>query len=483
MRKVSTTLLALAFTMQLAWADNLPNLGGDASQESLTPTQEREIGEGAMREIRRSGELAEDPEVVAYLNRLGARLVEVSGASDSRFTFFPVLDSSVNAFAIPGGYVGVHTGLIVMAQHESELASVLGHEIAHVSQHHLARMIDGTRLNPLISLASLGVAILAAHAGSADGVAAAISAGAGYNIQKQLDFTYAFEQEADRIGMQTLTRAGFDPSAMPAFFERLQKHNRLEEANAPEFLRTHPVTFKRIADAQGRLSGLPYRQTPDSADFLFVREKVRGLQMKPKDAVEFYRKTLAEKRYADEAAQRYGLANSLFLAGEHDAAWQALQQAKTALGKTGHPALEFLAGSIRLAQGRSAEAVGIFQKAADHYPSSRALVYGLIDAQTAAGQYDQALAEIADNQSLYPGDANFYQRAAKIYTRQGLAMQAHKAQGEYYVRVQEYGPAMEQFRLALTQPGGDFYLLSSIEARLRELETKNSKDDKTKKLP
>lgn len=146
-----------------------------------------------------------------------------------------MLDNTVNAFAIPGGFVGVHTGLIVMAQHESELASVLAHEIAHVSQHHLARLIDGTRLNPLISLASLGVAILAAHAGNADGAAAAITAGAGYNIQKQLDFTYAFEQEADRIGMQTLTRAGFDPAAMPIFFERLQKHNRLEESNARNF--------------------------------------------------------------------------------------------------------------------------------------------------------------------------------------------------------------------------------------------------------
>lgn len=478
MRSVFSAVLALTFTLQVCWADNLPSLGGDTAQETLTATQEREIGEGAMREIRRSGELAEDPEVVAYLNRLGARLVEAAGVSDSRFSFFPVLDSTVNAFAIPGGFVGVHTGLVVMAQHESELASVLAHEIAHVSQHHLARLIDGTRLNPLISLASLGVAILAAHAGSADGAAAAITAGAGYNIQKQLDFTYAFEQEADRIGMQVLTRAGFDPAAMPTFFERLQKHNRLEESNAPEFLRTHPVTFKRIADAQGRLSSTSYRQTPDSMDFLFVREKVRGLQMKPADAVDFYKKTLAEKRYANEAAHRYGLAHALYLAGDRDGAWQSLQQAKITLGKAGHPALEFLAGSIRLAQGRSDEAVAIFHKGAEHYPASRALVYGLIDALTATGKHDQALAEIADKQALYPGDAYFYQRAAKVYTHQGQAMQAHKAQGEYYVRVLEYGPAIEQFRLALNQPGGDFYLLSSIEARLRELEGKNVKEGK-----
>ncbi|MDR3412795.1 MAG: M48 family metalloprotease [Formivibrio sp.] len=483
MRKVFSVLLVFFFCMQTSWADNLPNLGGDTAQQILTPAQEREIGEGAMREIRRSGELAEDPEVVAYLNRLGTRLVEAAGVSDSHFTFFPVLDSTINAFAIPGGFVGVHTGVIVMAQHESELASVMAHEIAHVSQHHLARMIDGTRLNPLISLASLGVAILAAHAGSGDAAAAAMTAGMGYNIQKQLDFTYAFEQEADRIGMQTLTRAGFDPAAMPTFFERLQKVNRLEESNAPEFLRTHPVTFKRIADAQARLKGVPYRQTPDSTDFLFVREKARGLQMKPADAVDFYRKTLAEKRYSNEAAHRYGLAHALYLAGDYDSAWQALQQAKSALGTAGHPALEFLAGSIRLAQGRSAEAVAIFQQAMGRFPASRALVYGLIDAQTAAAQYDKALAVITDSLSLYPGDANFYQRAARIYTKQGLPMQGHKAQGEYYVRLQEYGPAIEQFKLALNQPGGDFYLLSSIEARLREIEGQYGKEGKAKEMP
>lgn len=477
MSKHLSAFLALIFTAQMCAAD-LPSLG-DVSQQGLSASQEREIGEGAMREIRRSGSLAEDPEVVAYLNRLGARLVEASGSSDQRFTFFPIIDRGVNAFAMPGGYVGVYTGLLVMAQHESELASVLAHEIAHVSQHHVARMIDGTRANPLITLASLGAAILAAQAGSGDAMAGALVLGSGYNLQKQLDFTYAFEQEADRIGMQTLIDAKFDPAAMPAFFERLQKNNRMDESNAPEFLRTHPVTYKRIADAQGRLAGHPYRQTPDSSDFLFVREKARGLQMRPGDAVEFYRKTLEEKRYANEAAHRYGLANALYLAGSYDQAWVALQQAKTAFGKESHPALEFLAGSIRLAQGNNDAALAVFTQAVDQFPSARALAYGLIDALIAAGQLDRALVQIDDYQQLYPGDAYFYQREAKVYAKQNKPMAQYKAQGEYYARVLEYGPAIEQMQMALKQPGNDFYLLSSIEARLRELEAK-TKETKAK---
>lgn len=477
MRKLLSACLVLILALPLDAAD-LPNLG-DSSQQGLTPAQEREIGEGAMSELRRSGDLADDPEIVAYLNQLGARLVDASGNADMRFTFFPVLDRSVNAFAMPGGYVGVFTGLMVISQHESELASVLSHEIAHVTQHHLARMLEGTRSSPLVTLASIGAAILAAHAGNGDAMMSALVLGSSYNTQKQLDYTYAFEQEADRIGMQTLISAGFDPAAMPVFFERLQKHNRLVESNSLEFLRTHPVTYKRIADAQGRLTGQPYRQTPDSADFLFVREKARGLQMNPAEAVDFYQKTLAEKRYANEAAHRYGLAHALFLANRHDEAWTQLQQAKKAFG-AGQAALEFLAGSIRLAQGKHSEALAIFSGGVEQFPSSRALAYGLVDAQFAAGQLDKALEQIDDYQQLYPGDAYFYQRAARIYARQGKLMQQYKAQGEYYARLQEYNPAIEQLQMALKQPGNDFYLLSSIEARLRELQSKAGRPENRK---
>jgi len=159
------------------------------AQAGLTPAQEREIGEEGMKELRRANALVDDPEVVAFINRMGARLVEAARITDVRFTFFPVKDASVNAFAMPGGYIGVHTGLIVMTQHESELASVLAHEIAHVSQNHLARMLSKTSESPWVSLASIALAILAVQAGRGDAANAALMAGAGYNIQRQLDFT------------------------------------------------------------------------------------------------------------------------------------------------------------------------------------------------------------------------------------------------------------------------------------------------------
>ncbi|MBE9610158.1 M48 family metalloprotease [Chitinilyticum piscinae] len=463
-------LLCQLLGAPLQAAQSLPDIG-DVSSQTLSPQQEREIGQAAMVEIRRSGAMIDDPEVVAYLNQVGYRLVDAADAGDTRYTFFGLRDKSVNAFAMPGGYIGVHSGLIVMSQHESELASVLAHEIAHVSQRHVARLLDGTRSGVWMSLASLGLAILAAQAGRGDLGGAALAVGMGMNVQKQLDYTYAFEQEADRIGMQTLQAAGYDPASMPAFFERLQKHNRAVESNAPEFLRTHPVTYRRIADAQSRLDDKPFRAVPDSADFLFLREKLRAQQLGNRNAVEFFQKTLADKRYASEAAARYGLAYAYYQAHDYEQAAAALQKARSVFGGKSHPALEYLGGQILQGQGRNTEAVALLKAAAAQFVGSRALTYGTIDALTAAGQLPAAQALVDDSLSLYPGDAWLYLRAARVYGLQDKRMQKHKAMGEYYVRLQEYAPALEQFQLALQQPGDDFYLLSAIEARIRDLES------------
>jgi predicted Zn-dependent protease len=474
--KLLATAFSLALLMTPAMADKLPDLG-DVSQQGLSKQQEREIGESAMRQIRRSGVMVDDPEIIAFLSAMGARLTEAAEVYEPQFTFFPLLDSSVNAFAIPGGFVGVHTGLIVQAQHESEVASVLAHEIAHVSQNHIARLIEGMKASPWVSLAGLAAAIVAGSMGRGDAAAAAIAATTATSVQRQLDFTYSFEQEADRIGMQTLQKSGYDPAAMAVFFERLQKHNRIVENNAPEYLRTHPVTLKRIADAQNRLGQKSYRQVPDSAEFLFVREKSRALQLGGREAVPYFQKTIAEKRYANEAAQHYGLAQAYFLTRDYEPAWQALLKAKDVYGggKKSHPALEYLAGQIRLGQGRNAEAVKILTDASVRYSASRGLVYGLIDAQIEAGLFAEAQAGLDDALSLYASDAQLYQRAAKLYAKQGLAARQHQMQGEYYLRLKEYTSALEQFNLALRQPNIDFYLQSGVEARIREIESLDAK--------
>ncbi len=461
--------------------DDLPNLGED-SRQAMTPAQEHQVGESAMLEIRRSGDMLQDPELVDYINQLGGRLVQANGTAIP-FTFFVIRDGEVNAFALPGGFVGVYSGLVATTQHESELAAVMAHEISHVTQHHLARMIDAQRMAPWVTMAALGLAILAAHGGNGDIGMAAAAATSGYFIQRQLDFTYAYEQEADRVGMRTLIASGFDPYAMPIFFGRLQKANRLMEGNAPEFLRTHPVTYKRISDAEERLINVQFKQIPDSADYLFMRERAIVLQSKDlRSTVLRYRSTLADKRYSNLAAHQYGLALAQYQARDLSSAWQSLQKARQDFGDAdSHPALEYLGGSIRLAQGRYDDALKLFREAQAHFPSSRTLVYGEIDTLMQARRYDDALAVAQRAASAYPSDATFYQRQAQIYETQGKAQAQHVAQGEYYARLLEYTAAIQQLEIAQRQPGDDFYQLSGIDARLKELQRvlSDQKDIKT----
>ncbi|MEO8849079.1 MAG: M48 family metalloprotease, partial [Casimicrobiaceae bacterium] len=265
----------------------LPELG-DSSQSALSPADERKIGEAVIHQARMSGAIMDDPEVTDYLNDLGQRLVAAVPDTSMDFHFFAISDAQINAFALPGGFVGVYTGLIELTQTESELASVLAHEISHVTQHHIARMIAGQKDTLLMTLGALALAVLAAKSGSSSGgqaAQAALASAQALSIQQQINFTRANEYEADRIGFQRLAAGGFDVTAMGTFMKRMQDATRFSDGNAPSYLRTHPVTAERIAEAQARAQAYPYRQVPDSLDFQMVRALLRSYDGEPRDAV------------------------------------------------------------------------------------------------------------------------------------------------------------------------------------------------------
>jgi len=253
-------LVLLAITA--AWGQGLPDLG-DSSQSEMSPLQERRLGENIMREIRADRSYSDDAEITDYLNWLGNKLVAASPDSRQEFSFFLIMDPQINAFALPGGYIGVNSGLLLTAQSEAELAGVLSHEIGHVVQRHFARMLVAQKESYLISLAALAVGILAARA-NPDMAQAAIIGAQASQVQSALNFTRANEQEADRVGFQILEKAGLDVQGMATFFERMLRAVRFYETTAPSYLRTHPLTTDRIADMQNRIQNLPYRQVPDS---------------------------------------------------------------------------------------------------------------------------------------------------------------------------------------------------------------------------
>jgi len=239
-------------------ANELPDIGSSA-ELLMSPEDEKKLGKEFMRQVRRSFKLEDDIASNEYIQNLGTKLASQIDTRDQTFTFFIIKDPTINAFAGPGGYIGVHTGLISAAQTEGELASVLAHEIAHVVQRHLIRSLESSNKSQKLSLATFGAMIAAMMLGGhVDGqvTEAVIASTVAGSVQNQLSFSRAHEQEADRVGIEMLYRAGYDPINMANFFEILQRRTRIGQNDIPEFLLTHPVTASRIADARNRAAAL-----------------------------------------------------------------------------------------------------------------------------------------------------------------------------------------------------------------------------------
>ncbi|HEX4481436.1 MAG TPA: M48 family metalloprotease [Rudaea sp.] len=251
----------LAGTPARANDQQLPNMGSSAGAIA-SPEEQREYGFYMLHELRNQGEVLDDALLTDYINMIGYRLVAYSPKPDQPFTFFVVRDTSINAFALPGGFVGVNAGLITTTANENELAAVLAHEISHVTQQHLVRAVEAEqKYAPLMVLAMVGAIVATAHQSpyntSNSGVGA-IATAEGLAEQMQINFTRADESEADRIGMQTLAKAGYDPDAMADFFERMQHALRpgFDENDVPALLMDHPVTNQRISEARERAEAL-----------------------------------------------------------------------------------------------------------------------------------------------------------------------------------------------------------------------------------
>jgi len=459
-------LLACLLGAAPALGQSLPELG-DRTSSVLSPAMERKIGEQAMQDIRqRDPHYLEDPELTEYINALGRRLVAAAPDARLDFQFFLMQDSTINAFAMPGGFVGVHTGLLLAAQTESELAGVLAHEVAHVTQRHLARMLGQQEQMSIPTIAALIVAVLAARSGGdvAQGIIAAAGAG---NIQAQLNYTRDYEREADRIGFQTLQNAGFDVNGMASFFERLQKATRIYENNAPAYMRTHPLTTERIADMQNRAYHAVYRQSPDSLEFHLVRAKLSAEQGSPRDARMHFADMVKEQRYANEAAARYGLAIALSRGRDYAGAEAEIARVRKLVGS--EPMVELLAARIKAANGDQAAARDVLQAALAHDPNYRPLSYALVQSLQALGQHQRALQLLEELVRNTPRDPRLYVLQAQSHAALGHRLLQHQAQAEAYYLQGTLSAAIEQLQLAQRSGDADFYQLSSVDARLREL--------------
>jgi predicted Zn-dependent protease len=473
-RLVPALLAALLAAPPRAFAQALPDLGS-AGDVVLSPQMERRIGEQVVRDIRfRDPAYLDDPEVADYLNTLGARIVRANPAARQDFEFFAMHDNVVNAFALPGGFVGVNTGLINLADTESELASVLAHEVAHVSQRHIARGLGQEQQMQLPVLAALAAALLLgrAHPDLASGAMVAAQAGA---VQTSLAYSRDFEREADRVGLQTLEAAGFDPRAMAVFFEKLQRSMRVsDDSSVPGWLRTHPMTVERIADAQNRAANMPYRQHVDSLDFHLVRAKLRAESGEAASAVAYFRSAVGEKRYGVEAAARYGFVAALLRAGSTKEALAGMASLRQLDAQS--PMIELLDARVKQAAGERSAALALLAKSSARYPESRALSYAYVSSLQADGRNDDALAALREALRLNPRDARLYGLQAQTYAALGKRLLQHQAQSEAYALQGSLGAAIEQLQIARSAGDGDFYQLSMVDARLKELRARQAEE-------
>jgi len=505
MRAVAAALLiampvAMAQTaLAPAKIPNLPALG-DTERQDLSPLMERKIGEEIMRDIRRDRDFLDDGPILEYLNTFGNALVAARpgarGEANFDYYFFAVRDPQLNAFALPGGFIAVHSALLLAAQTESELASVLGHEIGHVAQRHIARSIGQQKQDALIPLAAMILAALASRAGG-DAAMGVFLGGQGLAMQRQLNFGRDAEREADRIGFQIMGEAGYDTTGMVAFFQQMQASTRNYSDLVPAWLLTHPLTSERIADIQARIREQPYKQRQDSLDFFLVRSRARVLQDQSStgyiEAKTFFQNQIAQDSWQQKAAGQYGMAFLTMKQGDTASAQTWLDKARDTVDKP-PPAGVFGAApraraesifattsiEIKLAQPDNkamlAKAVQEADAAHQKFPLSRGLAHQYGEALIANGQLEEAASYLRDQVQLYRDDPDAYDLLAQAYSKQGKLALQHIALAESYVLQGGVLSALDQLSYARKAPDASFYDQAVIDARERELQARRREE-------
>jgi predicted Zn-dependent protease len=457
----------------------LPQLGDPAS-DTLSPGLERRLGESIMRDLRSVPAAEEDPDVSAYLEDLGMRLVEAGGGGHD-FEFFLVRDSSLNAFALPGGFIGVHSGLIAAAESESELAGVLAHEIGHVTQRHIARMLARSREAGIAQMVGMVLAALAARS-NPQAATGFMALGQQIGQDQMLSFSRDAEREADRIGFDTLNRAGFDPQGMVSFFERIQRAGRVYESGAPSYLRTHPLTTERIADMQARVRSERYRQWADSLGFRLMRARTQAL-LDPsveglRRAAERFEGQLRERSTLDPVAAWYGLATVRETQRRWRDALVALEQASLALSAQNAQQLPAHDGAAASALGRLEvnalaglgridEAIARSRALSSLHPGNDRLRHQEMALLLQARRYAEARQLGESILGRRPQDVITWSLLARVHAEKGERALMYRARGEVHLIGGALPMAIEQFRLAQSAKDAGAQENLQIDARLR----------------
>jgi predicted Zn-dependent protease len=485
----------------------LPDMG-DPGGDSLSRIDERKYGEMIMRQIRPDPDYSNDLVIYDFLNQMERRLLQAAkklqlgganeqGSGAYNFEVFAVKDSSINAFALPGGFIGFHTGLIVSADSESEVASVMGHETGHVLQRHLARQMDKQTTNTMIALAGMVLGALAMTRNPQAG-AGLMQGGQAVAVNNQLSYSRDAEREADRIGFQILEASGYDVNGAPGFFQRLQKITGIMDKGVPSYVRTHPLTTDRIADMQDRVRTIAQKNISFSPEFYFIKARARMEQSGTSSGMYDLKNTFDSLSKQPQVAKQlegfYGLALIDQRQGKIDAAEANLQQARSifqksigqgsATQKQSLP-LEITSSELALAKGKNEEALQIAQSALRSSPQSYAAGAAMINAELKMGRTNDAITWLKARTRSQPNEIVWWNLLSKSYDQAKNIPMRHYALGEKYALEGAWPSAIEQLKIARSAGGADYYQGSSIDARLRELQRQYQDElrEQGKKMP
>ncbi|MBP81144.1 MAG: hypothetical protein CL395_04145 [Acidiferrobacteraceae bacterium] len=464
-------VLLLVATNSVLGETKLGSSLGDTRAGIVTTAEEQAMGRAFVAAARGQMRFIDDPLLVNYIETLGQRLAAGLNGDTDHLRFFLISNKLINAFAAPGGRLAVFTGLVLTTRTEAELASVMAHELAHVAQRHLPRMMERARQRQLPATAGVLAAILlGGQAG-----AAAMAATSGAALSDQLRYNREYEREADALGLMILTGAGYPASAMIDFLGRLDQENRLQAAGAPEYLRTHPLTQNRLALVEGRLRQYPEFLFEPSLDYHHARARMSAVFGDDADKVAgaFTHDMRSDNPVVARAA-RYGQLLAQVQLGDHTTA--AANAQELARDYPDYPPYVIALSQALLAGGLAEDAVSVFQGLPDHARTSPVVAYYLADALMKAGHLADARGQLRTALRGAPEMAELYRLLARVEGESGHLAQSFQALAEYHYWRDEVDQALLQLQTAAGHSGASAYLEASIGARIKEIEAQIAQD-------
>lgn len=464
--RIKALLLAITLATPSAWAE-LPSLGGGNSSQAQLE-QEYQIGQAWVKLLRSNSQLLDSPVIESYLSALLWRLVPNSELQDRRLELVTIDRSEINAFAVPGGIIGVHAGLLAASRHEDELASVLAHELAHLSQRHFAQQQNVNERQAPLVLAGLLGAILLSGVNTNAGMAA-LHGTIGADRAAKLAYSRENELDADQTGMKTLTQSGFDPAAMPRMFALLQEANRFSGQELPEFLRTHPVTQARIADSTNRAQSLPrvQIQVADSVEYRIARAQAASLYLDSSPTQTGSSAATDQAPYLQflSALKRRQLTTAAQL-------WQKLPS-EIAL----HPWAQISRAELLVEQGNLTAANALLEELRDLYPDDYAVQRARAKFLADRGDYQQAIQLYRDLSRDHSQSTQIWYQLAELYGQNGDIAMLHRARIEFFSLRGEFDLALRQIEFARRDAAQDRFELGWIDNREAELKAARERMD------